>query len=249
MNFTSCCVNDDIHCCKSTLITDFGTGLRQWTLPSLLYTDLVAKTWGRGSGPGNVGQSAKAVWALWAHKTKGSFHWWCLGRVLLVAGDCTWLKHPLLLCLGHFTAPCLVLVLPCVQLVRGTAREVPVQMKWTPLYRLCLWIFWCASAAGSQHQEIPKGSTEDGRGAARGREDSVLCRDQVIHGHLRQRWHKGDTWATIRHSVSQAARASSTSLMTLRQEGGTSHTRGEDIPVPSAYGQTQVSLQAPREVR
>lgn len=190
MNFTSCCVNDDIHCCKSTLITDFGTGLGLWTLFSLLYNDLVAKTWDIGSRPGNVGQGAKAGWAVRAHETKGSFHWWCLGHVLLDAGDCTWLKHPLLARLGAFHS-----TMPWVQAAkrhgqRGTCADgVDTSVPSLPRdNQLCI---------GSS-LPAPGDPKRRHRGASGGREDSALGRDQALHDHLRQRWHKGGTWTTIR---------------------------------------------------
>lgn len=41
-----------------------------------------------------------------------------------------------------------------------------------------------------QHQEVLKGSIKDDRGVSGGREDSVLCRDWVICGHLRQQQHE-----------------------------------------------------------
>lgn len=237
MNFTSCCVNDDIHCCKSTLITDFGTGLGLWALFSLLYTDLVAKTW-------NVGQGAKAGWAMRAHETKGSFHWWCLGHVLLIAGDCTWLKHPLLAHLGAFHS-----TMPWVQAAkrhgqRGTcAGEVDTSVPALPMDTL-MCIGSSLTAAGDPKRRH--------RGVSGGREDSALGRHQALHGHLRERGHKGDTWTTIRKTCECSCSDipyQPDDPAASKAAGGTSHTSGDNISVPSAQCQTQVSLQAPREAR
>lgn len=217
----------------------------------MLCTDLVAETWEIGSGPGNVGQDTKAGWAVQAHETKGSFHHqggaWAVCFLLLVTacGLSILFWHVL----GHFTAPCLDLVLPWVHTgerhgQRGAcADEVDTSVPSLPTNTLMCISSWLTAPGGPKRQH---------RGASRGRADSALCRDQDIHGHLRQRWHKGDTWTTIRHtsepncSGAQHQPHDPAASKAARRHWSTS---GEDIPAPSAHGQSQVPLQASREAR
>lgn len=94
MNFPSCCVIDDIHHCKGTVLSDFGTGLGLWMLFALLW--LHSKDQGDILRTRAVEWDAKPGWAVWAHETKRRFNWGHnLNRVLLAVDDCVWLRHPL----------------------------------------------------------------------------------------------------------------------------------------------------------
>lgn len=141
--------------------------------------------------------------------------------------------------LGHFTAPC-----PGCRLLRGTcAGEVDTSVPALPMDTL-MCIGSSLTAAGDPKRRH--------RGVSGGREDSALGRHQALHGHLRERGHKGDTWTTIRKTCECSCSDipyQPDDPAASKAAGGTSHTSGDNISVPSAHCQTQVSLQAPREAR
>lgn len=172
MTFPSCCVIDDIHRCKSTVLSDFGTGLG--AVCSALHW-LGSKGQRATLRIRAAAQDAKAGWAVWARETKGLFNWRHLDHMLLLADECMWLGHLLqaVRCVSvYFVVPWLDLVLPWAGKrhgQRGACASEGISSELSPFayeYSGLPWQLAC-SPKRSKRQHSPRKMTEEFLGGER----------------------------------------------------------------------------------
>lgn len=253
MTFLSCCVIDDIHCCKSTVLSDFGTGLGLWTLFALLCTDLVAKTGEIPSGPGLSDRMPKQAGLCEHTKPRGGLtgHAWAMCCLLLMTarGLGILFRHAL----GHFMAPCLDLVLSWVHAgKRHSQKGVCTEKVVSSIPSLF------AYGYSNLHQQLSQ-VVGDPKRQHRGWQRSFwrergLCLTQRLgdswssRAKMAQDWDLGHHQAHVREWAVQLRSTSLTPLLQAWLQAKASPTSGEENLVPSAPCQTRVALQAPKDL-